>query len=158
MQIIPSPHFLTISRLFTSTQAHVLHDFVGSLGLFPPSLATLTWPHSLRMFHSSLQCVLYQRCELHLEPWLLYGLWFMYPVTVEISTDTLKSMFTLQYPVFPETCFPSLFSVSWSDTILLSTQAKNNVVPYLSSPSSRSSATWIPSLFLKPLLPCQGCL
>lgn len=65
MQIIPN-HLIFWPQLgcLQVPQAHVLHDCVGSLGLFPASLAILTLPHSQRMLHSSLQRVLYQRCEL----------------------------------------------------------------------------------------------
>lgn len=100
MQIIPS-HLIFWPQLgcLQVPQAHVLHDCVGSLGLFPAPLAILTLPPSQRMLHSSLQRVLYQRCELHLEPWLLSRFLFMYPVTFEISADTFKSMFTLQHLV-----------------------------------------------------------
>lgn len=158
MQIIPS-HLIFWPELgcLYVPQVHVLHDCVGSLGLFLLSLATLTLPHSQRMFHSSLQRVLFQRCELQLEPWLLSRFFFMYLVTFEISADTFKSMFTLQHLVSPwdllfflyfllRGVIPSFLASKQRTTLSLTFQVQpHEVLPpgyllYFSSPCSLARA------------------
>lgn len=162
MQIIPShltfwPHL----GCLTTPQARVLHVHAGSLGLFPQSLATLILSHSQRILHSHPSHGPYQSPELY-KPWLLSNFWLR-DLSSHIWNLCLESYRHLQKHVHTSApCLPlrpaflPLFSVSWSDTILLGIQARNNVVPYLPSPFSPSSATWIPYLVPRSVLPFPG--
>lgn len=154
-----SPHFLTTAPLFTSTsspRSPWLCWFTGAL----PCASGYSHFASLPKDASFISAM----CPI---PEMWAASWAMTSVQVFIHVPShiwnlcrhLQEHVHTPTPCLPlRPAFLSLLSVSWSDTILLGIQAKNNVVPYLSSPASWSSATWIPSLFLKPWLPWQGCL
>lgn len=54
--------------------------------------------------------------------------------------------------------FLSAFPISWRDTMILSTQARNSLVPYISGLFSPSPVSCIPYLAHEFLFPSWGCL